>query len=463
MTGSQKAAIILLMPVSRKRKSPNRKLFSDLQRWLIPGIGIKRWLVLIFIGITLLALGVAVFIVDFYRSTDSSFWTRILSFLSLRFFDQTIRAIIFGGAGLIFIAIGIVELNRSLLKPFVKPGEAVLDTISSFRIKEKGPKIVTIGGGTGLSVLLRGLKYHTHNLTALVTVTDDGGSSGELRKSLGILPPGDIRACLAALSDDEDLLTQLFQYRFGKSAGINGHSLGNLLISALSDITGSFENAVAESGDVLAVRGKVLPSTLHDVRLAAEITLPSRNTAEKIIGESKIPSMGGVIKRVWLEPNNPSPYPPAIQAILNADLIIIGPGSLFTSVMPNLLVPELANALKVSKALKFYVCNVANQKGETDGYKVTDHVKAIEKHLHDQHLDLIICNNDFGMKLPSGTEWVAADIDLDEQYTIFHAPLVDKDNPWRHDSKKLAETILDLYYERTGPLQNRTSAREYKN
>jgi uncharacterized cofD-like protein len=443
------------MGASPKQKNNKKKNFSNLRQWLVPGIGVKRWLVMILIGITLLGLGVAVFIIDFYRSTDNTFWTQVLSFLSLRYLDRTIRAIIFGGAGLFFIGIGIVELNRSLLKPFIKPGEAVLETISSYRLKEKGPKIVTIGGGTGLSVLLRGLKFHTHNLTALVTVTDDGGSSGELRKSLGILPPGDIRACLAALSNDEDLMTQLFQYRFGKNAGINGHALGNLLISALSDITGSFENAVAESGEVLAIRGKVLPSTLHNVKLVADIRSPVQNKEEKVIGESKITQMGGIIKRVWLEPNNPSPYPPAIQAILNADLIVIGPGSLYTSVMPNLLVPEIANALRVSKALKFYICNVANQKGETDGYKVLDHVKAIEKHLQDQHMDVIVCNNDFGKKLPVGVEWVVADHELEEQYSVYYASLTDKENPWRHDSKLLAETILDLFFERTGPLHHK--------
>lgn len=415
---------------------------------------------MILFGITLLAFGAAVLVIDFYRSTESSFWTQLLSLLSLRFFNRPLRALIFGSLGFTFIALGIFQLNRSLLKPFIKPGEVILDTIASYRIKEKGPKIVTIGGGTGLSVLLRGLKYHTHNLTALVTVTDDGGSSGELRKCLGILPPGDIRACLAALSDDEDLLTQLFQYRFGKNAGINGHSLGNLLISALSDITGSFEDAVAESGVVLAVRGKVLPSTLHDVKLVAEVARPGQKKEEKVVGESSITKMGGVIMRVWLEPNSPSPYPPALQAILNADLIIIGPGSLYTSVLPNLLVPELANALRVSKALKFYICNVANQKGETDGYKVLDHVKAIEKHLQDQHLDLIVCNNDFVKRIPVGTEWVMADAELEEQYSVYYAPLADEDNPWRHDSKKLAQVIMDLFYERTGPLQNRPSGKD---
>ena len=445
---------------SGKQKNKLKHLMANLRRWLKPGIGVKRWLLMILLGITLLAFGVAVLVIDFYRSTESTFWTQLLSFFSLRYFERPLRALIFGSLGFIFIALGIIGLNRSLLKPFIKPGEAILDTIASYRIKEKGPKIVTIGGGTGLSVLLRGLKYHTHNLTALVTVTDDGGSSGELRKSLGILPPGDIRACLAALSDDEDLLTQLFQYRFGKSAGINGHSLGNLLISALSDITGSFEDAVAESGVVLAVRGKVLPSTLHDVKLVADVALPEQNKEEKVIGESRIAKMGGIIKRVWLEPNSPSPYPPALQAILNADLIIIGPGSLYTSVMPNLLVPELANALRVSKALKFYICNVANQKGETDGYKVLDHVKAIEKHLQDQHMDVIVCNNDYDKKIPAGIEWVMADAELEEQYSVYHAPLADEDNPWRHDSKKLARAVMDLFYERTGPLQSRTSVKE---
>jgi uncharacterized cofD-like protein len=445
------------MEKSPNPKDASRNFFLEFRKWLIPGIGVKRWLVMILIGVTLLGLGVAVLVIDFYRSTENSFWLQVLSFLSLRFLDRTIRALIFGGLGLFFIVVGTVELNRSLLKPFLKPGEIILDTISAFRKKEKGPKIVTVGGGTGLSVLLRGLKLFTHNLTALVTVADDGGSSGELRKSLGILPPGDIRACLAALSDDEELMTQLFQYRFGKNAGINGHSLGNLLISALSDITGSFENAVAESGQVLAIRGRVLPSTLHDVKLVAEIKLPDKNKEINVIGESQISKTGGTINRVWLEPGNPLPYPPAVQSILSADLIVIGPGSLYSSVLPNLLVPDLAEAIRVSKALKFYVCNVANQKGETDGYKIMDHIRAIEKHLQNQHFDIIVCNNDFSCKLPKGVEWVVADSELEEQYSVYFAPLADKANPWRHNSQLLAETILDLFFERTGPLLNKQS------
>jgi len=269
---------------------------------------------------------------------------------------------------------------------------------------------------------------------------------------LGILPPGDIRACLAALSDDEELMTQIFQYRFGKSAGINGHSLGNLFISALSDITGSFEEAVAESGRVLAVRGKVLPVTLNDVRLVAEIQPLNQEKIIKVNGESQITKAGGRILKIWLEPGNPLPFPPALQSILNADLVVVGPGSLYTSVIPNLLVPDLADALGASKAMKFYICNVANQHGETDGFNVIDHVQAIEKHLRDQHFDIIVCNNDFTAKLPHWVEWVKPDTDLEELYPVYHAPLADKENPWRHNSKALAQTILDLFNERTGPL-----------
>ena len=429
-------------------------------RWLVPGIGIKRWLILILAGITLLALGVAVLVIDWYRTTSNLFWLNVFSILSLRFLDRTLRAIIFGGLGFILISLGILGLNRSILKPFIKPGEPILDSIAAYRRKDKGPRIVAIGGGTGLSTLLRGLKGLTHNLTALVTVSDDGGSSGELRKSLGILPPGDIRACLAALSDDEELMTHIFQYRFGESAGINGHSLGNLFISALSDITGSFEEAVAESGRVLAVRGKVLPVTLNDVKLVAEIIPTNHNKAIKVIGESQITKAGGKINKIWLEPGNPLPFPPAIQSILAADLIIVGPGSLYTSILPNLLVPDLADALGSSRALKFYICNVANQHGETDGYGGLDHIQAIEKHLKHQHFDVIVCNNDFSATLPSGVEWVKADTELEEQYSVYYASLADKENPWRHDSQLLAQTILDLFHERTGPLVGKQSVKE---
>lgn len=235
-------------------------------RWLVPGIGVKRWVLLILVGTTLLALGFAVILLDLYRTVPNTWWLPIVKIVSLQWItNRVIRALIFFLIGISAIVVGTWGMNRALLRPFIQPGKNVIDTLSEYRRREKGPRIVVIGGGTGLAALLRGIKEYSRNITAVVAVADDGGSSGEIRKTLGILPPGDIRNCLAALSDDEELLTQLFQYRFSSSVGLNGHSLGNLLISALTEITGSFEEAVAETARVLAVKGQVLPSTLHDV------------------------------------------------------------------------------------------------------------------------------------------------------------------------------------------------------
>ncbi len=429
-----------------------RMILSEL-RWLRPGLGVKRWLVIILAGITLIALGFAVSLVEFYR-TAPEVWVPFLSVLSLRTLDRVLRAVIFGGLGLGMVLWGIWGLNRALLRPFVPPGKKVIEAVTAYHRRERGPRIVVIGGGTGLSAMLRGLKQYTSNLTAIVTVADDGGSSGELRRSMGVLPPGDIRNCLAALSSDEAMMTQIFQYRFGQGAGLEGHTLGNLFITALADITGSFEEAVAESGRVLAVTGRVLPATLHDVRLVADVQLPEEMNEVRVRGESTITKKGGRVRRVWLEPNNPLAFPPAVQAVLAADLVIIGPGSLYTSILPDLLVPDLAEALRVSRAQKFYVCNVATQKGETDGYSCADHVRTIEKHFGSHLFDLIICNRPAGQP-PEGIEWVPVDEGMQEEFSIYCADLVDKENPRRHDSNKLAETILDLFYERTGPMSSR--------
>jgi uncharacterized cofD-like protein len=369
--------------------------------------------------------------------------------------DRTLRAVIFGGLGVGLVWLGTWGLNRALLKPFIQPGRNILDTVSAYRKRERGPRIVVIGGGTGLSTLLRGLKRHSNNLTAIVTVADDGGSSGELRRSMGILPPGDIRNCLTALADDETLMGQIFQYRFASGNGLGGHSLGNLLITAMADITGSFEAGVAESGNVLAVRGRVLPATLHDVRLVADIQRPEGASETRVKGESNITTAAGRIRRVWLEPNNPLAYPPAVQAILNADLIVVGPGSLFTSVLPPLLVPDLADALRVSRALKFYVCNVATQPGETDGYSCGDHVRSLEKHLGLRLFDIVVGNSRYEGELPENISFVRIDPDLNEEYTVYETDLIDEGKAWRHDSLKLAQSIMDLFYERTGPVQGK--------
>lgn len=440
----------------RSRTPPGHQdLFREARQkigWLAPGLGVKRWVIMILIGTTLIGLGFAVLILDFYHNAPESWWQPILAFLSLRFLSRPLRALIFGGTGLALILSGVWGLNQALLKPFMQPGRNILDTVSAFRKRDRGPRIVVMGGGTGLSTLLRGLKAYTNNLTAIVSVADDGGSSGELRQSMGILPPGDIRSCLTALADDETLMGQLFQYRFAAGNGLGGHSMGNLLITALAEITGSFEEGVAESGRVLAVRGKVLPATLQDVRLVADIQLVNDTQEVQVRGESKIPQVAGRIRRVWLEPNNPLAYPPAVQAILSADLILVGPGSLYTSVMPNLLVPDLADALRVSRALKFYISNVATQPGETDGYTCGDHVRSLEKHVGVRLFDMVICNKCYDGDLPSNISFVRVDPELEEEYTVYATDLTDKSKVWRHDSTRLAQVVMDIYEEKTGPV-----------
>lgn len=280
--------------------------FRQSLRWLTPGLGVKRWLLLVMFGITLLGVGMAILILDIYRTAPETWWLPIISAASLRFLPRLLRAIVFGGIGVSLIVIGIWGINRSLMAPFLKPGFKVVDALAGHRRRGRGPRIAVIGGGHGLSVLIRGLKNFSHNITAIVTVADDGGSSGKLRRSFGILPPGDIRNCLAAMSNDEAMLTQLFQYRFpNSSSGLDGHSFGNLFISALTEITGSFEEAVAESGRVLSVSGRVLPSTLHNVQLVADVRLPHLVSEVRVSGESQIPETNGKVRRVWLEPNSP--------------------------------------------------------------------------------------------------------------------------------------------------------------
>jgi uncharacterized cofD-like protein len=421
-------------------------------RWLAPGLGVKRWLLIVLLGITLVGVGLAILILDVYRKAPETWWLPLISAASLRFLPRILRAVIFGGVGIALIVGGFLGFNRSLMAPFMKPGRRVVDTLAGYRRRDRGPRVTVIGGGHGLATLLRGLRDYTSNLTAIVTVADDGGSSGRLRKSLGILPPGDIRNCLAALSNDEALLAQLFQYRFPNgSSGLEGHSFGNLFISALSEITGSFEDAIAESGRVLSVSGRVLPSTLHDVRLVADVMLPYLVSEVRVEGESQIPESTGKVRRVWLEPIGPPAYPQAIQAILAADLIVTGPGSLFTSIVPNLLVPDIADAIRASKALKLYVCNVATEPGETDQYSCQDHIRALENHAGGGLFDIAIVNNNFLGNLPQNVDWVCIGEEPDESYLIYQNDLIDQEFPWRHDGDKLAQVVIDLLEERTGP------------
>jgi uncharacterized cofD-like protein len=431
-----------------------RKVLRSLFGWFIPGLGIKRWMLMILAGITLLGLGVAVVIVDYYRATDTenNLVLTVLAYASLRWLPRLWRFLIFGSLGLGLLGYGLWRLNRALLRPYMRPGEMVIDQLRSFRRRDRGPHVVAIGGGHGLSVLLRGLKEDTRNITAVVTVADDGGSSGLLREQLGILPPGDIRNCLAALSNDEALLTQLFQYRFSGAPGLEGHSFGNLFITALTEITGSFEEAIAESGRALSVSGRVLPSTLNNVRLVADVQLPYMLNEVRVAGESHIPEVAGRVRRVWLDPNNPPAFPPVLGALLHAELIVIGPGSLYTSLLPNLLVPELLAAIRASRALKIYVCNIATQVGETDLYSCYDHVHALEEHVGEGLFDIVICNENYTGELSPNTRWVQADEKSHKDARLYCADLIELERPWRHDPAKLSKVIMDLFYERTGPL-----------
>ena len=304
--------------------------------------------------------------------------------------------------------------------------------------------IVTVGGGHGNSSLLRGLKKVTRNITAVVTVADNGGSSGALRRDMGILPPGDIRSCLTALADDEEFMTQVLQYRFSSTSGVGQHNMGNLLLTALADITGSFEQGIHELASILAIRGKVTPSTLANINLAAdiEVELEEGTQIKQVTGESEITETHGRILRCWIEPENVSANPEAIRAILNADLLLIGPGSLYTSILPNLLVPGIGAAISASSAKKLYICNLTSQPGETDNMNSADHLKIIKRYLPDTEPDGIICNDFYADKLPNHVSWCKISNEEDDGVRIFKDNLIDENFPWRHDPDKLTAILI---------------------
>jgi uncharacterized cofD-like protein len=432
-------------PSSTSRQPWQRLRAHPYWKWLTPGIGVKRWLALFVFGVTLLSLALAFVLVDVYRSAAQS---EAVYYLTLQFLPRWERAIVVGFVGIAALSLAAYQLSRSILSPFTR-GKSVPQALVEHRQRERGPKVVAIGGGTGLSTLLRSLKHHTTNITAIVTVADDGGSSGRLRRELGVLPPGDFRNCLAALADDEALTTQLFQYRFSPAQqDLDGHALGNLFITAMADIAGSFEQALVESSHVLAITGRILPSTLSDVTLCAEIRTGSQ--LEHVEGESNITHFGGSIERVFLKPDRVRAYPETIRAILDADLVVLGPGSLYTSVLPNLLTESLAEALRASRAVKMYVCNVATQRGETDGYTVHDHVRAIEKHIGTGIIDVVLANSRVDARwhaAPAGVGEIVKFTTLDQAPRMAAADVIDEAQPWRHDSGKLARAVMQIYQE----------------
>ena len=315
-----------------------------------------------------------------------------------------------------------------------------------------GPALVAIGGGTGLSALLRGLKHHVatprlRQITGVVTVTDDGGSSGRLRRELGVLPPGDIRNCIAALADDEDLLTRLFQYRFPNGGGLLGHSFGNLFLTALTGLTGDFHQAILEAERVLSVRGKIFPATVHDVRLRG------RGLSGTVYeGESAVGTSGEQLAALELDPPSPPAFPQAVAALERADVILLGPGSLFTSIVPNLLIPGIRQAVVKAKAPVILLLNLMTQPGETDGMMGADHLQAIERHAGAGLVDMVLAN---AQPIPDSllahyAETGSACVQVEREQLegmglrVVEADLLAEGDLIRHDSAKLARAVLDL-------------------
>jgi uncharacterized cofD-like protein len=384
-----------------------------------------------------LVLGVAYALKEIYKNFTLP---HEFFYITLQFWPYWARAVIFGVFGVGLLLFSYLKLTQSVLGPFM-PGNStssIVEIIHAFRLRGRGPRIVAIGGGTGLSSLLRGLKTYTSNLSVIVTVADDGGSSGRLRDEYRILPPGDFRQCLIALADAEPLMKQLFDHRF-KEGSLDGHSFGNLFIMAMADVTGNFEHALRESGKILAVKGTILPSTLQDVTLVASIN------GGMVAGESKIPMQNAPISRVFLKPDGPQINPEAAQAILNAELIIVGPGSLYTSIMPNLLVEGMVEAIKASPALKVYICNLAAQNGETEGYGVDDYLRVIREHVGANLFDFVLVNSNVSHAPTGGQSQVifrSADSNKHPEVRFIAADVVNVKLPSHHDPEKLARTIM---------------------
>ena len=424
-------------------------------RWLQPGLVVKRWVLTSGLGLLMALVGGAV-----WADLKPIYW--ILETLS--WLLGTLTTVLpreFTGPILLLVGVALVLWGQSRsfgsIQQALAPDKdtVLIDALQAQSRLNRGPNIVAIGGGTGLSTLLSGLKRYSSHITAVVTVADDGGSSGVLRRELGVLPPGDIRNCLAALSTEEPLLTRLFQYRFSAGGGLEGHSFGNLFLSALTAITGNLETAITASSRVLAVQGQVVPATNVDVRLWAEL-----ENGQRIEGESNIGHAPSPIVRLGCIPSRPPALPRALEAIANADLIVLGPGSLYTSLLPNLLVPELVSAIQRSRAPRLYICNLMTQPGETDGLDVRGHLRAIEAQLASLGLSqrlfsAVLAQDDLANSAlikfyqARGAEPVLCDAKglRKDGYDVTQAPLqgARPTSTLRHDSRSLALAVMRFY------------------
>jgi uncharacterized cofD-like protein len=432
----------------------------NVRRWLTPGIGIKRWLLVVFLGLLLLALAVAHTIRQIGAGLEpGSTLATFVDIVTLQFLPYPLRGLVLGTVGVALVAIGAYRVIRVVTDPFRAPDgrQPLVEVIYQKRFLARGPRIVAIGGGTGLSALLRGLKEHTSNLTAVVTVADDGGSSGVLREQLGIPPVGDIRNCIAALADAEPLMSELLQYRFPAAeegsaiapSGLAGHTVGNLLLAAMTQVEGGdFEEGVRRINRILAVRGRVIPVS------PTPLTLHARRTDGAVVdGQSRIMRTTG-IDRVWITPGDVRASDEALAAIAEADLIVLGPGSLYTSLLPTLLVPSVRDAVLAAPGLRLYVCNVATQEGETEGFDLAMHVDALIGHTAPGLVDVVVANNRFDARVPG--EWWGEAIRLRWPPTVTPAPrlvlddVVDPDNAHQHDPARLAAAVVKAYEAEVG-------------
>lgn len=420
-----------------------RERFARALPWLLPGIGVKRWILLTALGVVVLFDAVTRWLI---AEGSGIHVNEILDGIVVDYFSPSYLTWIFAVIGTALLVTGVSMWLRAVMRiARTRNPKGFREALAGRRLQQ-GYKVVAIGGGTGLSTLLRGLKRRTSNLTAVVTVSDDGGSSGRLLKELGVLPPGDIRNCLVALADDEALVTDLFRYRFTEGEGLSGHSFGNLFLAAMCGITGNFDIAVKESSRVLNVVGRVLPATLGVVRLCAEL-----DDGSIVEGESNISAAKRPIKRVFFDPPVAAPLEEVIAAIQDADAIVLGPGSLYTSVAPNFLVNRIAREVAHAHAVKMYVCNVMTQPGETDGMTAADHVEALLANAGERVCDYVIVNDELPSRLlgayaQEGQVPVKPDVERIAALGLepVRAAVMGETETVRHDPQKLAAVVLGI-------------------
>jgi uncharacterized cofD-like protein len=417
---------------------------AGLQRRLLllmrPGIGIKRWAAVGVVGVLLTALGIA-FAVSVSLTTTIVETGRTLTFGG--WLNGVERGALFGGVGLAISGISAVMLYRRIAfgARYAQASRGIIESLEAHRVRSGGPRIVAIGGGTGLSSLLRGLKEYSDNITAIVTVADDGGSSGRLREALGIPAPGDARQCLIALSESEPLMEEVLDYRFEAGAELAGHSFGNLLLAALTHTRGSFPQAIIAAGELLAVRGRVMPSSIStDVKLMAQTSVGTL-----LEGESQIGTSGEKVESMWLEPLDSAPNPDAIQAIREADAIVIGPGSLYTSILPNFLISDLSPAVSSSLIPRILVCNIATQPGETDGLSAEDHLRVFERLSGVKATHFLMNDHVLDIEQIYRQDPILATTKIDGfRGALVLKDLIDESQASRHDPAKLASAVINL-------------------